>query len=288
MKKRILAAAVLSFLLLLLGLDIILESMDPGRRRLPVLMYHHFDLESTADTVVSAGAFREQMKALKAAGFTAVTLGQVRSFVEEGKTLPPKPVLITMDDGYTSNLTLAAPILEDLGMCATVFVIGINEGEDVYLHSGNPLVPPRFSYEEAAPWVKKGVLDLQSHSYDLHQLSSYGYSSRDGMRPLAGESPADYRQVLDEDMVQFRRRRDGRVATDLVALAYPFGYWTEEADQFLTEEGVLMTFTTDPHSNLLVKGDPASLRLLGRYNVTDHWSGQALVRMLEKARCLTG
>lgn len=284
MKKRILTAVVLSLLLLVLGLDIIFASIDPGRRRLPVLMYHHFDQESSADTVVSAGVFREQMEALKAAGFTAVTLKQIQAFVEEGQPLPKKPVLITMDDGYTSNLTLAAPILEDLGMCATVFVIGINEGETTYIHSGEPLMPSRFSYEEAAPWVKKGVLDLQSHSYDLHQLASYGYSDRDGMRPLAGESLADYQRVLSEDMAQFRRRREGRVATDLVALAYPFGYWTEEADVILQEEGIPVTFTIDPHCNLLIRGDTSSLRLLGRYNVTDRWSGQALVRLLERAR----
>ena len=284
MRKRILAMAALVLLLAVLGLDIILESMNPGRRRLPVLMYHHFDLESTADTVVSAGVFREQMEALRAAGFTAVTVRQVEAFVEEGRPLPQKPVLITMDDGYTSNLTLAAPILEDLGMCATVFVIGVNEGEDIYIHSGGPLTPPRFSYEEAAPWVKKGVLDLQSHSYDLHQLASYGYGDRDGMGPLAGESPAAYRRVLDEDMAQFRRRREGRVATELRALAYPFGYYTEETDRILREEGIPITFTIDPHSNLLVRGDAASLRLLGRYNVTDQWSGQALVRLLERAR----
>lgn len=45
-----------------------------------------------------------------------------------------------------------------------------------------------------------------------------------------------------------------------------------------------MTFTIDPHCNLLIRGDDSSLRLLGRYNVTDRWSGQALVRLLERAR----
>lgn len=276
------AALALAMLLLLLGFNI-LRAKRQGQV-LPVLMYHHFAQESTGDTVVTVQTFRRQMTALKEAGFTAVSLGQVLAYVREGEPLPDKPVLITMDDGYTSNLTLAAPILEDLGMCATVFVIGINEGEDIYVHSGEPLTPSRFSYEEAAPWVEKGVLDLQSHSYDLHQLASYGYSGRDGMTPLAGETPTDYRAMLDEDMARFRQRREGRVATDLVALAYPFGYYTEETDQILREEGIAVTFTIEPHSNVLVRGDTASLRLLGRYNVTDQWSGQALVRLLEGAR----
>lgn len=277
-------ALALALLLVLLGLDILYRR---GRTQvLSVLMYHHFDSQVNGDTVVSPAAFREQLEALQAAGFTAVTLSQVRAYVEDRQPLPSKPVLITMDDGYTSNLTLAAPILEDLGMCATVFVIGINEGESIYVHSGKPLAPPRFSYEEAAPWVRKGVLDLQSHTYDLHQLASYGYSGRDGVLPLEGESDQDYQAVLREDFAEFRRRREGRAATELMALAYPFGYWTREADKLLEEEGISLTFTIQARSNLLVQGDSSCLRLMGRYNVTNGISGHALVRMLERAHRL--
>ena len=45
----------------------------------PVLMYHHFIQEgpSEADTVVTAQRFEEQMKALREAGYTAVTPEQV-------------------------------------------------------------------------------------------------------------------------------------------------------------------------------------------------------------------
>lgn len=273
------AALLLALLLVLLGINILYTR---GRTKvLSVLMYHHFAEESTAETVVSVQAFRQQMTALKEAGFTAVTVEQIRSFVEEGTDLPSKPVLITMDDGYTSNLTLAAPILEELGLRATVFVIGINEGETIYAHSGQPLTPPRFSYEEAAPWVKKGVLDLQSHTYDLHQLASYGYSGRDGVLPLKGESDEAYEAVLREDMARFQQRREGRVATDLIALAYPFGYWTEEADRLLKEEGIALTFTTESRSNRLTPGDPSCLRRMGRYNVTESMDGQALKNLLE-------
>lgn len=271
-------ALALALLLVLLGLDILYRRAQG--KILAVLMYHHFDQESSAYTVVSAGRFREQMTALRDAGYTAVNLTQVLAYVQKGEPLPDKPVLITMDDGYTSNLTLAAPILEELGMCATVFVIGINEGQEVYVHSGEPLSPPRFSYEEAAPWVEKGVLDLQSHTYDLHQLASYGYSGRDGVLPLAGESSTAYQAVLRSDAAQFRQRREGRVTTDLVALAYPFGYSTKEADHLFEEEGILLTFTTQNRANYLWKGDMSSLRLMGRCNVTESLSGAALLDRL--------
>lgn len=280
MKLKIAASALFVFLLLL-G-----SPASGDRADLPVLMYHHFDDNVTADTVVSGEKFREQMTALKEAGYTAVNLPQLLDFVENGVPLPRKPVLITMDDGYTSNLEIAAPILEELDMCATVFVIGVNEGEEIYIHSGEPLTPLRFSYESAADWVEKGVLDLQSHSMDMHRLDSYGGHPRNGMLPQDGESDEAYRRAIEMDLLQFRRRRVGRVASELTALAYPFGFYTEELDGLLEEEGVIFTFTTDEHCNRLYIGDYSSLRMMARYNVTEQISGQELVRLLDRALLL--
>ena len=186
--------ALLFLVLLLLaqiGDIVYLQYFDTSRRRLPVLMYHHFADEAKEGTVVTPVRFREQMNALKEAGYQAVTIPQVIDYVENGAPLPARPILITMDDGYGSNLDTAAPILEETGMCATVFAIGINEGEEYYPHSGEPMWQERFAFEKAAPWVEKGIIDVQSHTFDMHQLASYGYSGRDGVLRLEGESDED-------------------------------------------------------------------------------------------------
>ena len=222
MKWKSVLAAVLLAALVLLGADIRYGTVTGRHCRLPVLMYHHFSQEAGSGFTVSAARFREQMSALKAAGYTAVSIAQVVDYGQGGTPLPDKPVLITMDDGYTSNLDIAAPILEDLGLCAAVFVIGINEGEAVSAHTGEALTPPRFSFEEAAPWVEKGVLDLQSHTYDMHQRpQTGGVSGREGALKKEGESAEDYRDALLEDFAQYCRRREGRVSTPLTALSYP-------------------------------------------------------------------
>ena len=259
------AALALGLLLVLLGADTLYA--ESRTCTLPVLMYHHFAQEGNGGTIVSEARFREQMEALKGDGFTAVTLGEVLDYVDNGAPLPEKPVLITMDDGYTSNLEIAAPILEELGFRATVFVIGVNEGRTAYLHDGKELKPPRFSYEEASEWVNKGVLDLQSHTWDMHQLASYGFSGRDGVRALPGEKREDWKQAVTEDLETFREARKGRVATELVALAYPFGYWEEAVDQWLEDAGITLTFTTEEHANRLRAGDRDSLRCLDRKSV---------------------
>ena len=251
-------------------------------RSLPVLMYHHFVDEVTADTCVTPETFKEQLTALKNAGFTTVTIEQVLNYVKWGIPLPENPVLITMDDGYTSNITLAAPILEELDMCATVFVIGYYEGKVTNSRTGRTIYPERFSYEAASEWVEKGVLDLQCHSFDMHQLASDGFSGRDGMLPLENEDLESYKDALHEDIRQFRQRRDGRVSTPLTALAFPYGYYSPELDGILREEGIQITFTIEEHCSEIRVWDFDSLRMLGRYNITERWNPDDMVTFLQE------
>lgn len=274
--------AVLAVTLLALGLDIRCGLFSGSGCRLPVLMYHHFSDEPGPGTMISGGRFREQMSALRDAGFQTVSLPQVRDYVYSGTPLPAKPVLITMDDGYASNLTIAAPILEELGFCATVFMIGCYEGEVLDYRSGNYIWEERFSYEQALPWVEKGVLDLQSHSFDMHRLIEEGIGQRDGMFREEGETDAAYAAAIAEDVRQFRARREGRVPTEFMALSYPYGYWTHELDSLLRQEGIDITFTTIGCGNRLETGRPDCLRILGRFNVEEECTGTKLVKRLER------
>ncbi len=281
LKVKAALAAALTIVLLLLIVEPWMWAGDAYR--LPVLMYHHFDSSSELDTIVTEERFREQMTALKKAGYTTVTLQQVLDFVDNGTRLPKKSVLITMDDGYTSNVTIAAPILEELGMCATVFVIGVDEGRTFNIHSGNPIYPTRFAYEDALPWLEKGVLEFQSHTFDMHQLASEGFSGRNGILPMEGEGLSAYLGALSEDAALFRQRRDEHgLTTALVALAYPYGFFSEESEPVLREAGIRLTFTTTERANYLRVGDDACLWSMGRYNVTDHCSGRELVRRLNR------
>lgn len=274
--KHLLRVGLLALTILVIGL---VEHRMPCCK-LPILMYHHFEEVGEGHTIVSEARFREQMTALKEAGFETVTLQQIYDFVNNRGKLPEKPILITMDDGYTSNLEIAAPILEELDMCATVFVIGINEGEEFHVHSGEPFWDPRFSYEEAKPWVEKGIIDVQSHTFDMHQLESYGYDGRDGVLAMSGESQEAHEAALRQDFEVFRQRREIITETQLLGLAYPFGYYTEETDEFLKNE-VPVTLTIEERLNVLTVGDPDCLRMLGRFNVAELESGKELADRMD-------
>lgn len=234
-KKRWLPLPVLIPLLLYAAAAVWTSTRNVSQ--LPVLMYHHISEDVATDMVISPARFEAHMAALKEHGWNSVTIRQLIEFGEQGTPLPDHPVLITFDDGYTSNLELAAPILERHGLNAVIFVIGINAGQSVYAHSGQPLDPPRFALKDVRPYLESGVLEVESHTFDLHQRADYGYSGREGVLPLAGEPEDAYRQVLAGDCRQARQLFAQELGQQVTALAYPFGLVSQEADRIFGEEG---------------------------------------------------
>ena len=251
----------------------------PGRSRetvLPVLLYHAFCPEESgvsSSVWVSADRLEEQLAALKEAGYRSVPLADLIA----GKRLPEKPILITADDGYLDNLTVAAPIFEKYGFTLAVAVIGVSEGKDTYKETGVPIIP-HFSLEQAQPWVEKGVIELFSHTYDLHLGDLDPEGHRHSVTRLEGESDEQYLEALRAD---FDRSMAQLAGLGVPALAYPHGEYSEIAEQAARDAGFQITMTTETGINRITPGRPEDLRLLRRNMVTNRETGADLVAGLE-------
>ena len=85
----------------------------------PILMYHVVGVPPPGAAYpalfVAPDLFAAQMRALHAAGWTAVTLDDAYRSWHGGPGLPPKPVVVSFDDGYSGQSTAAARTLRVLG-----------------------------------------------------------------------------------------------------------------------------------------------------------------------------
>jgi peptidoglycan/xylan/chitin deacetylase (PgdA/CDA1 family) len=81
----------------------------------PILMYHVIAPPPAGapypDLYVKPADFRGQVAWLAAHGYHAVTLQQVYGYWRGRRALPRKPVVLTFDDGYHSDFTVALPTL---------------------------------------------------------------------------------------------------------------------------------------------------------------------------------
>jgi peptidoglycan/xylan/chitin deacetylase (PgdA/CDA1 family) len=101
------------------------------RDRFPILLYHRFvqeagDLARYPGTevifTVTASQFEAQLASLANQDYCSISPDQVFAFLTEGKALPERPVMITVDDGWRSDIDIMLPILERYGFGCTIFV----------------------------------------------------------------------------------------------------------------------------------------------------------------------
>jgi len=131
--------------------------------RLSILIFHrvHAAPDPLFPGEPDAASFA-QLMAHVASRFRVLPLGSAVRALRAG-TLPSRALCITFDDGYADNLTVAAPILQQHGMRATVFIAA------GYLDGGwmfNDVVI------EALRATQKQELDLSSRNLGRHALHS--------------------------------------------------------------------------------------------------------------------
>ncbi|MBR6826140.1 MAG: polysaccharide deacetylase family protein [Oscillospiraceae bacterium] len=246
--------------------------------RVPILMYHHLveDGGTVNSDTVQVSTFRSHMEALKTGGYEPVSFWDLEAYVKQGKPLPEKPVVITFDDGYSSNYDLAYPILQEYGFKATIFAIGVSMGKDTYKDTNEAMLP-HFSVEEGKEMEASGLITVGSHGYNIHEVEGRDPAPlRKGVLQKAEESEESYIAFLREDY----RTMEALIGESAKILAYPFGFSSELSEVVLAEMGVSITLTTQGKINTIIQGLPQSLRQLGRFRVIDDVSPEALIAMI--------
>jgi peptidoglycan/xylan/chitin deacetylase (PgdA/CDA1 family) len=155
-----------------------LPSFEGG---VPVLVYH--GIGDPGRFSVSQEAFARQLAMMDAAGVETITVDEYAAFVRgEPVDLPPRPLLLTFDDGKVSSFRGADAVLERYGMNAVIYAIAgeAEEGSEYYL-----------SADELAEMEAGGRWEVQPHAGD-QQETVYDAAVSDFESEIDGFEPQTF------------------------------------------------------------------------------------------------
>lgn len=171
----------------------------------PILMYHAVG-ETPAPAAyglsVTPEALRTQLEVLAERGFTPVTTRALAAAWRSDGPLPPRPLLLTFDDGYEGVHRYALPALRSHGFTATVFATtGWLRG----------------------PHETPGALDLMLDWDQLRDLSAAGLEIG-GHSHTHPQLDALTGPRLRSELARCRDLLAGELGRCPVSFAYPYGY----------------------------------------------------------------
>jgi peptidoglycan/xylan/chitin deacetylase (PgdA/CDA1 family) len=138
-------------------------------------MYH--SIFAGADTswrtyTVDPGLFRDHLSYLKDTGYTGITAGDLAQALADSRPLPPRPVVLTFDDGHGDFASDALPALAQHGMTATVFVTtGFTGGRSPWKHRDGEPGRPMLSWEEVRA-IGRTDVEIGAHGVTHRKLDS--------------------------------------------------------------------------------------------------------------------
>jgi peptidoglycan/xylan/chitin deacetylase (PgdA/CDA1 family) len=196
--------------------------------RVSILGYHDL-AENLPETAmrIRTSKFRQQMEMLRQLGLTVVSLEDFMAWKKGQKTLPPKSVLLTFDDGWKSVYTDAFPILKEYRYPFTLFLY------KNYVDGGGKALTTPMVDEMIAAGASIGSHSV-SHPYPI-TVKSHRKKSADG-----------YDAFLRKEMGESKRFLESKFPRKVTTFAYPGGFYTEEMLPLADEFGYTHLFTVLP------------------------------------------
>jgi peptidoglycan/xylan/chitin deacetylase (PgdA/CDA1 family) len=187
------------------------------RVRVPVLTYHRvaqLSAAGIADLKVEPSNFIAELNALQRGGYHTISQAQLFDALYHRATLPAKPVVISIDDGYVEDVTRILPALERAHMVGTFFVI-----------TGRMTEPGFLTADQIRELDRAGmdVGDHTAHHVDLRVLTP---------SELQTET-AGSRQVLERVL-----------GHPVYYFAYPFGAYNGTVIGAVRAAGFTMAYST--------------------------------------------
>jgi peptidoglycan/xylan/chitin deacetylase (PgdA/CDA1 family) len=188
----------------------------------PILLYHTVDTafgQRYRRWAVTPDTFSRHMDVVARTGSQPMTVTSFVEALERPESLPPRPVLITFDDGLRDFLTGALPILKGHGFPATLYVVsGCVGGTSTWLAPLGEDQRPMLSWPELHT-VAAGDVEVGAHSHSHPQLDLL--------------SPARARA----EIFQSKSILEHELGRPVKSFAYPHGYSSRRIRRYIQEAG---------------------------------------------------
>ena len=229
--------------------------------KVPILMYHNLTNDPSAVTsmTITGERFQEDMEYLEYNGYTPLLSADLIDIRAGKEAMPERPVMITFDDGYRSNYDIAYPILQKTGMKAVIALIGKS------IRANDNTEANRFflKWDEAAEMADSGLVELASHTYNLHNPQYGGLTAPDGIngiQRLKGESQAAYNKRVGEDLKQsIDLITQNTNQKNVLFFAYPFGARDGWMQPLLQKNGIQVSVLTNTGTASIRRGMAAGI-----------------------------
>jgi len=224
------------------------------RKKIPVLMYHRVvedpPLGSRHGIWVTARQFESQLRSLKERGFSAITLREYRSCMRGDASWPRKPILLTFDDGYEDNYTVAFPLLQRYNCSAVVFLVADFSQRTNFWDNDEP-VAPLLSCRQIQE-MERGGVEFGSHTLTHPHLSRV--SSKE----------------VFEEMASSKKAVEDLTGREVLSMAYPYGDVNGDVKTILKETGYGFGVATDS-GPLSLPEDLSEIRRIQVFPGTDRF-----------------
>ena len=189
-----------------------------------ILAYHSVSDNRHDGLAMRVSQFEQQMRWLSRRGYRSLTLAQYRSQpIRKGERI----VIITFDDGYEDNFTLAFPILRKYGFVATIFLVSdfidtdqIYDWDLLQITPNGSRAPYRLLNWKQIREMAKSEFEFGSHTCTHPELTRISLEA--GWQEIS-RSRIEISQQLDREVVSFCYPR-GDLNRDTIHMVQQAGY----------------------------------------------------------------
>jgi peptidoglycan/xylan/chitin deacetylase (PgdA/CDA1 family) len=190
------------------------QAPEEEKTSCPILIFHSVRPYRSTDPlgvrryITTPDTLETELAYLRGAGYTSVSFADLARSLILGSPLPPKPVIISFDDGWESQYTYALPLLKKYSFMATFFIYTRTPGVRHYMS-----------------WDQILALDAAGMEIGSHSVS-HPYLTRIKREDLLRREIFDSKRILE-----------AHLRKPVMVFAYPFGQYNDRVVKMVQEAG---------------------------------------------------